>query len=252
MANVFATFVGGPVDGEEMVVNLRDGQVPETLHFSDYSPILLVDIRPNPEQATVQWNKVTYLLTDLADDHAVYRRSRRRCERCGGAGHEVHHRCARGMGGSKHLDVVENLVRLCWRCHRWATLQPALANERGWVLPHTGRGFDASTARLALLNAVWATLTTTGSYRVGRLELGDINDVHDLLAAVRVQRVVPADPFGSGQATVPAPGVVEKGSLGDVPEGLGHPVGASQVPARAFEHRGEDVAEFASRLLNRR
>jgi hypothetical protein len=72
MANVFATFVGGPVDGEEMVVNLRDGQVPETLHFSDYSPILLVDIRPNPDPAEVQWNKVTYLLTDLADERATY------------------------------------------------------------------------------------------------------------------------------------------------------------------------------------
>jgi hypothetical protein len=72
MANVFASFVGGPVDGEEMVVNLRDGQVPETLHFSDYSPILLVDIRPEQGPPTVHWNKVTYLLTDLTDERAVY------------------------------------------------------------------------------------------------------------------------------------------------------------------------------------
>lgn len=35
------------------------------------------------------------------------------CEICGGPAHDIHNIKARGMGGSKSLDVIENLMALC-------------------------------------------------------------------------------------------------------------------------------------------
>lgn len=39
------------------------------------------------------------------------------CEVCGGKAVDVHHIDARGMGGSKSKDVIENLMGLCRKCH---------------------------------------------------------------------------------------------------------------------------------------
>jgi 5-methylcytosine-specific restriction endonuclease McrA len=39
------------------------------------------------------------------------------CECCGGKAVDVHHIRARGMGGSKLRDVIENLMGLCRVCH---------------------------------------------------------------------------------------------------------------------------------------
>jgi 5-methylcytosine-specific restriction endonuclease McrA len=39
------------------------------------------------------------------------------CEVCGKVGNDLHHIEARGMGGSKHADVIENLMCLCRECH---------------------------------------------------------------------------------------------------------------------------------------
>lgn len=39
------------------------------------------------------------------------------CEVCGGRAVDIHHIEARGMGGSKEKDVIENLMALCRACH---------------------------------------------------------------------------------------------------------------------------------------
>lgn len=39
------------------------------------------------------------------------------CEICGNRAVDVHHIEARGMGGSKHADYIENLQAVCRKCH---------------------------------------------------------------------------------------------------------------------------------------
>jgi len=39
------------------------------------------------------------------------------CELCGLKAQDIHHIEARGMGGSKHADNIENLMALCRQCH---------------------------------------------------------------------------------------------------------------------------------------
>jgi 5-methylcytosine-specific restriction endonuclease McrA len=39
------------------------------------------------------------------------------CESCGSKAVDIHHIEARGMGGSKQADVIENLMALCRQCH---------------------------------------------------------------------------------------------------------------------------------------
>jgi 5-methylcytosine-specific restriction endonuclease McrA len=39
------------------------------------------------------------------------------CEVCGQKAVDIHHIVARGIGGSKHLDTIQNLMALCRECH---------------------------------------------------------------------------------------------------------------------------------------
>jgi len=39
------------------------------------------------------------------------------CEVCGNPANDIHHIDARGMGGSKEKDVIENLQAVCRGCH---------------------------------------------------------------------------------------------------------------------------------------
>jgi 5-methylcytosine-specific restriction endonuclease McrA len=39
------------------------------------------------------------------------------CESCGAKAVDIHHIEARGMGGSKKSDVIQNLMALCRQCH---------------------------------------------------------------------------------------------------------------------------------------
>ena len=39
------------------------------------------------------------------------------CEVCQSKAVDIHHIEARGMGGSKHADTIENLMALCRQCH---------------------------------------------------------------------------------------------------------------------------------------
>ena len=42
------------------------------------------------------------------------------CEMCGSPGQDIHHIQARGLGGSKNRDYIENLICLCRDCHNRA------------------------------------------------------------------------------------------------------------------------------------
>lgn len=39
------------------------------------------------------------------------------CEMCGSTAVDIHHIDARGMGGSKEKDHIDNLMALCRECH---------------------------------------------------------------------------------------------------------------------------------------
>lgn len=39
------------------------------------------------------------------------------CEMCGAPAVDIHHLEAKGMGGSKTKDYIENLIALCRYCH---------------------------------------------------------------------------------------------------------------------------------------
>jgi 5-methylcytosine-specific restriction endonuclease McrA len=39
------------------------------------------------------------------------------CEVCSSQAVDIHHINARGMGGSKSADVIENLMAVCRKCH---------------------------------------------------------------------------------------------------------------------------------------
>jgi len=39
------------------------------------------------------------------------------CEVCGSQAVDIHHIEARGMGGSKKADLIDNLMGLCRKCH---------------------------------------------------------------------------------------------------------------------------------------
>lgn len=39
------------------------------------------------------------------------------CEVCGSKAVDIHHLTAKGMGGSKTKDYIENLIALCRSCH---------------------------------------------------------------------------------------------------------------------------------------
>jgi hypothetical protein len=42
------------------------------------------------------------------------------CEMCNAEGKDIHHIIPRGMGGSKCMDYIENLICLCRDCHNRA------------------------------------------------------------------------------------------------------------------------------------
>lgn len=71
----------------------------------------------------------------------VSARAHGRCERCGALGDDIHHRRARGMGGSRdpRLNRPGNLVLLCRGCHDWIESRRSWAYGQGWLIPHDSR-----------------------------------------------------------------------------------------------------------------
>jgi hypothetical protein len=69
---------------------------------------------------------------------AVDERAGDHCEACGftiPTGDGVrHHRKAKGIGGRRTLDTVENLIRIHHRCHAWIHANPAVARHYGWIV----------------------------------------------------------------------------------------------------------------------
>ena len=51
------------------------------------------------------------------------------CEVCQSKAVDIHHIEARGMGGSKHADTIENLMALCRACHNEADFGTKLKKE---------------------------------------------------------------------------------------------------------------------------
>jgi 5-methylcytosine-specific restriction endonuclease McrA len=51
------------------------------------------------------------------------------CEVCGKKAVDIHHIQARGMGGSKLLDTIDNLMALCRECHHEADFGTKLPKE---------------------------------------------------------------------------------------------------------------------------
>lgn len=51
------------------------------------------------------------------------------CEVCGKRAVDIHHIQPRGMGGSKKLDTIDNLMALCRECHHEADFGTKLPKE---------------------------------------------------------------------------------------------------------------------------
>lgn len=64
---------------------------------------------------------------------AVADRDRGRCQRCGMAGHEWHHRKRRG-GSDPHRHCVCIGITLCGACHRTVHANPARSREEGFIV----------------------------------------------------------------------------------------------------------------------
>lgn len=61
----------------------------------------------------------------------VYRRSRGRCEVCGGVGSEFSHRRTRAVRG-EHAHAAENALWACRTCHDRMHRNPEVARANGW------------------------------------------------------------------------------------------------------------------------
>lgn len=60
-----------------------------------------------------------------------------RCRRCAKPATDVHHRKAKGMGGTCNTDTLyglANLVSLCRDCHSWVHAHPWASYEAGWLV----------------------------------------------------------------------------------------------------------------------
>lgn len=90
---------------------------------------------------------------------AVYVRAWFACERDGRTdGLQVHHRRARGMGGTDDpaARTAANALLLCATCHRWCESNRTAADASGWCVP---QGTDPATVPVVI-------------YERGRVQLG--------------------------------------------------------------------------------
>lgn len=97
----------------------------------------------------------------------VLERDGYRCLRCNMdcniTGGEIHHRCPRRMGGSKHplINSPANLVLLCPACHLWVERNRTAAAISGWLLSNA----DAAVVMAVYPMRGWPWLLTTGGTR---------------------------------------------------------------------------------------
>lgn len=101
-----------------------------------------------------------------------------KCERCGGPGHDVHHRQPRQMGGTRRADVhdASNLVLLCRGCHVDVEAHREEAYSVGWLVHSWGDPAAVPVVIHHLGMEVW--LETDGAYRLFPGEDGVRLDQH--------------------------------------------------------------------------
>jgi len=71
----------------------------------------------------------------------VIERSGGRCERCRAPAVDIHHRKARGMGGTRdpRINCASNLVALCRGCHELIESRRTRSYGQGWLIPNASR-----------------------------------------------------------------------------------------------------------------
>ena len=88
------------------------------------------------------------------------------CERCRRAlAVDVHHRRARGMGGTgaAGINSLSNLVHLCRACHGWVEADLGAASASGWKIPLGEDPAVASTVPVVDVNGQETILTDAGT-----------------------------------------------------------------------------------------
>lgn len=96
----------------------------------------------------------------------VHRRSEGVCERCRRSmATDVHHRRARGSGGSTApgINAPTNLVDLCRACHEWVEAHFTQAVDTGWKISLTYSPTIARTTVLTQLDGTELLLDDDGS-----------------------------------------------------------------------------------------
>lgn len=114
-------------------------------------------------------------MTDTGPDagtrRVVYGRSGGLCERCRARpGVDVHHRRARGSGGSTApgINSPANLVHLCRACHEWVETNWSDAAETGWKISLQQQPTDATGIPLRDLAGRTFLLDAEGSAWIRR------------------------------------------------------------------------------------
>ena len=106
---------------------------------------------------------------------AILRRSGGVCERCHARGGvDVHHRRARGAGGSTApcINGPANLVHLCRPCHEWVEANFTDAYKAGWKLSLHADPADANRCALVDVDGTHWRLDDHG-WKWRRHELGE-------------------------------------------------------------------------------
>lgn len=96
----------------------------------------------------------------------VHRRSEGVCERCRRSmATDVHHRRARGSGGSTApgINAPGNLVDLCRACHGWVEANLGAASASGWKIPLGEDPAVASTVPVVDVSGQETILTDAGT-----------------------------------------------------------------------------------------
>ena len=95
----------------------------------------------------------------------VHARSGGICERCRAArAVDVHHRRARGMGGSTvgWINSPSNLVDLCRKCHEWVEANFTAALATGWKIGLADSPLDVRIQ--PLVGGEWIPAATGGRW----------------------------------------------------------------------------------------
>lgn len=90
------------------------------------------------------------------------------CFRCGAPANNIHHRLARGAGGSKlaYVNAPGNLLVLCGSgttgCHGWVESNRAVSYEHGLLVRRNGVLLPADVPVFSLWRGCWFFLDNTG------------------------------------------------------------------------------------------